>query len=437
MLKKLKNIHFSFVLFVFSTIFLIFSYGVVVGKYKVFPHGFIEQAQKGYKRFRRDVGWDKSIPWFFQEVENRPLAPFKRDQAYPGLNLITKIDFNKDLYVQILDMDLRKVHEWRVDWFEIWPGAKHVPEGQTPVEKPGTHIHGAVVLENGDLVFNFEHCGMIRMDPNGKVVWRSNFQTHHSIHRNDDGHLWVCGQRSHVKRDPRFPHRTPHFVEYLIFELTPDSQIVEQWSVPELLIENGYHGLLHLGNLHNWTTVPAPDADLLHLNDVEPFPSSMKEDFFEHGDVMVSLRNINTIFVFNRKTRKIKFICTGWFVRQHDPDFIDGNRFSVFDNNNVGPESFGQQSRIVIVSARERTRRVFFEGAPSVKFYTDIMGKHQWLPNGNLLLTESAKGRAFEINPQGEILWEYINYIGPGLVGLVEEAQRLPLGYEKIYGHSR
>ena len=66
-------------------------------------------------------------------------------------------------------------------------------------------------------------------------------------------------------------------------------------------------------------------------------------------------------------------------------------------------------------------------------FYTDIMGKHQWLPNGNLLITESRQGRAFEINPQGEVVWEYMNYVDRRVVDLVEEVQRLPPEYERLF----
>ena len=45
-----------------------------------------------------------------------------------------------------------------------------------------------------------------------------------------------------------------------------------------------------------------------NLNDVEPFPPTMEEGFFRQGDILVSLRNINTVFVFNRHSRKIKLI---------------------------------------------------------------------------------------------------------------------------------
>ena len=159
----------------------------------------------------------------------------------------------------------------------------------------------------------------------------------------------------------------------------------------------------------------------------------MAPGFFGPGDVLVSLRNVNTVLVFNADTRKIKFVITGRFTRQHDPDFIDGNRFSVFDNMGVQPGAKDRQSRIVIVTAPEQSVQVYYEGTPAHPFYTDIMGRHQWLPDGNLLVTESRRGRAFEINRQGEIVWEYLNPAGNGIVGILEEVTRLPVEYGRLY----
>lgn len=46
-------------------------------------------------------------------------------------------------------------------------------------------------------------------------------------------------------------------------------------------------------------------------------------------------------------------------------------------------------SRIVVIDARDNSAEVVFAGSAEIPFFTDIMDKHQWLPNGNLLITES------------------------------------------------
>ena len=42
-------------------------------------------------------------------------------------------------------------------------------------------------------------------------------------------------------------------------------------------------------------------------------------------------------------------------------------------------------------------------------FYSPVCSGAQRLPNGNTFICESTKGRFFEITPDGEIVWEYIN----------------------------
>ena len=58
------------------------------------------------------------------------------------------------------------------------------------------------------------------------------------------------------------------------------------------------------------------------------------------------------------------------------------------------------------------------------------MGTSQRLPNGNTLITESENGRAFEVVPGGDIVWEYNNPHRAGArgeyIGVLFEVDRLP-----------
>lgn len=425
-------------LFFVSVALLLFAYGMAAQRFKIFPYEVVQTASSGYVELcQRSPIWlpGQAPSWYYRPARN-PHMPAIRNtgQAYQGLNLVAEIAPNRQLLVKIMDMKGKTIHRWDVDWFRIWPDADHVPERARPKSLPGTHVHGMLLLENGDLLFNYDHLGLARLSRDGKIVWRLRYQTHHSIERDDDGNFWICGQKEHVKPSDRFPNQIPPFIEFTILVVNPRGEIVREWSVADLLRKNGYTGLLYLGSLQERSTMV--HGDILHLNDVEPFPSRLKEAFFRQGDVLVSLRNTNTVFAFNRHTDKISYISTGRFIRQHDPDFIDGNTFSVFDNNLAAPEELRPQSRIAIVSAPDNKVSTFYEGTPKHPFYTPIMGKHQWLPNGNLLITESCRGRAFEIDTSGKIVWQYLNFVGDGMVGLVDEVQRLPLECARLFGAS-
>jgi hypothetical protein len=67
-------------------------------------------------------------------------------------------------------------------------------------------------------------------------------------------------------------------------------------------------------------------------------------------------------------------------------------------------------------------------------FYSFFISGAQRLPNGNILMTEGATGRVFEVTPQREVVWEYIwrEPEGPGspgipfFIGGVYRAYRVP-----------
>lgn len=43
------------------------------------------------------------------------------------------------------------------------------------------------------------------------------------------------------------------------------------------------------------------------------------------------------------------------------------------------------------------------------------------------------EGRAFEVNTQGQVVWEFINHVDEGLVGIVEEVTRYPARFAAFY----
>jgi len=432
----MSSSRFSLASFILSSTLIVFNVGYFARELKLFPYQLYTEAAKGWSQVKEEQS--EKLPWFYIRIDKQPSKVIKNiNQTPAGLSLVTEMAAERNLLAKIIDPNGKTVHQWDIDWFKMWPNPDHLPKNIVPKAKPGTNIHGAVVMENGDLVFNFESKGLVRLDLNGEVVWRLPYLTHHSVHQHDDGNLWVSGTRYQTEKVDRLPNLIPPFNDETVLEVSPEGKILREWHVADILRQNGYDGLLYMGTLNNENTRIKGDnrllgkTDILHLNDIEPFPATMKSGVFEPGDVMVSLRNINTVFVFNTKSEEIKFISTGEFVRQHDPDFIDGNTISVFDNNNSSePE---QKSKIVIVSAKDNSHKEFFAGSQENKFYTRVMGKHQWQPNGNLLITESMSGRGFEVDPQGNLVWEYINFVEPGIVGVVAEVQRLSPEYTELF----
>lgn len=415
-----------------AVLLVAFGYGFAVARYGLYPYEAVEKVEEALKwTWERRPG---SEPWFYRPTDrSETVYLYGNDVAPEGLNLVSAIGPNDTLALKVVDMAGELVHAWAVDWFEIWPDATHLPPESVPKTRPGTHLHGTWLLPDGDVLFNFEKHGMVRMGLCGEVVWRLPYQTHHSIFVDDDGYIWASGLRWHTSPLPDYPAHLVPVREQTILRIDQDGRIVDEISVYDLLAENGQRAYLHMMASARTNQV---SGDSLHLNDVEVFSRSMEEGFFEHGDVMISLRNIHSVIVFDPDTRKIKLIKTGGFVRQHDPDFLDGDTVAVFDNNHIGPARFGQQSRILLLDAPSGELRTWYEGSEAEPFYTHIMGKHQWLEDGHVLVTDSMNGRGFEIDRDGRIVWEYINLVDDGIVGMVEEVQRLPGRFSEVFDHA-
>ena len=61
------------------------------------------------------------------------------------------------------------------------------------------------------------------------------------------------------------------------------------------------------------------------------------------------------------------------------------------------------------------------------RFFTSIMGTHQVLPNGNILVNSSGEGRVYEFSSAGDLLWRWSNLGTNGSNNRVYAAIGLPM----------
>lgn len=170
--------------------------------------------------------------------------------------------------------------------------------------------------------------------------------------------------------------------------------------------------------------------DPTHLNDIDPLPDSLADEYplFESGDVAVSLRHLDLIFVLNPQSERVKWAASEPWFYQHDPDWLGEGWIGVFDNrpDNTDRGTMLGGSRIVAVQPQTDSTEILFPTSRSEEFYTHHRGKWQALWNDNLLLTEEEAGRVVEVAPNGETVWEWVHApIGEGLVPAVTKAVRV------------
>ena len=95
-------------------------------------------------------------------------------------------------------------------------------------------------------------------------------------------------------------------------------------------------------------------------------------------------------------------------AQQHDPSITEDGHLLCFDNGNLRPNTSTTHSRIVEYDTRTKELVESYVDPNPATFFTPYMGSVQKLWNGSYSICESAFGRIFEVNPEGELMWEYV-----------------------------
>ena len=405
--------------------------GALTAAYNVFPGKQIEQVAQ---RSVRAVNVLSRVPGFMNIDGTGPRFQIHDPaRVEPGLTMIARNDGARNNLIEVVDLEGNLVHSWSVDLFEIWPegGWDWVPPNVVPKARPGASVHGLQVTPDGGIIFNFEYISTIRVDACSNIVWKRKNMGHHSVTRDTDEDYWIAGHIFHRRQgDLAIPNLRFPFGEDLLVEISPEGEVKRSFSVVDILYRNDLPGLIYMKTGHNTDT--RVKGDLTHINDVEVFPPHLEEGIFRHGDIAVSIRNMNTVIVIDPQTLKIKHRATGMMLRQHDIDFVSGDSYLIFDNRNMrydGVEG-ASRSRILEITASEdggvRGYREVYRGEGNGAFFTTVMGAQQPLPGGNALAIVSREGRVLELTPEGDVVWEFRNAISDTKRALVTEAERLP-----------
>ena len=161
---------------------------------------------------------------------------------------------------------------------------------------------------------------------------------------------------------------------------------------------------------------------------------------------------MSMIYIWNRKERKVDWRYGNKPGKQisfpHDPTELENGNILVFDNGRyyvanpdgssaVFPPDF---SRILEIDPKTEETVWEYRADNPVDFYSTYISSAQRLHNGNTLIDEGATGRLFEVTPNKEIVWEYINpfYTNSGnrfgKLNAVFRAHRYPVNYPGLAG---
>jgi hypothetical protein len=263
--------------------------------------------------------------------------------------------------------------------------------------------HAFHMLRDGSIIIGWDKGDiMARLDACGDPIWIKNGVYHHSLSRADDGSFWVW-------RGEGTAYGHYNYMEN--FDADTGERIREVALIEDVIKGMGsssvVFGVRPDYPFEHFERDPKnkATADLFHPNDVDVLSSDIAPMFpmFEAGDLLLSFRIFNLVAVLDPDESRLKWWSHGPWFGQHDPDFTSDGKISVY-NNNTG------RGRSEIIKIDPMTREVsndLFHG--EVTFLSQFMGKHQYLPNGNVIIVVPEEGRILEVTNEGKKVMEFNN----------------------------
>ena len=316
---------------------------------------------------------------------------------------------------QIIDMEGRTLHTWSYDVSRIWPGVQ--------VVESSTFWRRAHLFPNGDILAIYNRIGMIKLDRDSNLLWSFKArETHHHMQVDGLGNIYVLT----VKKEliPEINGSEKVLVDYLTI-LDPKGQIIDEISLLDAFRNSRYAYML--GQMKT-------RGELFHTNTIQLFDGSLAglSPFFRKGNAMIAPLYLNAIAIVNLDSRKVEWALRGhdhdlWYA-MHEPVLMKNGTILLFDNHWDQPRT--EKSKVIEFEPFSRKVTWRYDGTARQPFYSEFCGTNQRLPNVNTLITETDRGRIFEVTEKGGIVWEYVSPYRAGedneLIATILHAEKFP-----------
>jgi hypothetical protein len=276
-----------------------------------------------------------------------------------------------------------------------WSNSVLTPSGEVVV----AHTYPVPPGATPETVLN-DTASLLKLDWEGHLLWENKLAVHHDVGFTPDGNIAALTRRLKVfpQVDPTIPVR-----DHGIAILSPAGVLLEEASLMEIMARSreSYEPIAF--EMIGRSATRAINA--LHANSIDWMTRGMlaeKNEFYSKENVLVSLRVQNAIVLIHWPSKKIVWSWGhGELLGPHDAHVLPTGNILLFDNG-----SKERRSRIVELDPLEEKIVWEYKGHD---FFSLSRSSAQRLPNGNTLVAVSNSATAFEVTPQGELVWEFRN----------------------------
>ncbi|MHC4330631.1 MAG: arylsulfotransferase family protein [Planctomycetota bacterium] len=397
---------------------VLFSSGFVVGWKEIGPYKTILEF---YKIARSIVKFGTIVPEGLVvpspgNPSGKVFSVLRSGKMQEGYYAFLLWDQDNGCYAAWLyDYKGELLHKWLLDYETMDPDGPSAGS-----DAP----HGFAVLTDGSILVNYDKGDVLaRVDSCGKPLWvRRDGVFHHSLQRAEDGSYWTW--RAKVTA-------YGHYQYLLNFDPDTGNTIREIGLVEDLIQTKGEESLFFFVRpdfpFQQSEQHGSYSKNIFHPNDIDVLYSDLAPLFpnFAAGDLLISLRKMNLIAVIDPTELSVRWASYGPWKYQHDPDFTRDGKISVFNNN----YRLNRSEIIKIDPTTMESTNDLFHG--DLHFHSNAMGKHQYLPNGNVLVVVPGEGRVMIASPSGETIMKFNNVWNknPHYNAHVENGTWLPVDY--------